>query len=176
MTSARIEKPQQNMLRRTTPQNGMRESRWQDPFFKVQNPTHPSVANPSPTQPERGRIQHPSGTPTPRMRRHSEGYVVQLSRRRGSRVLRRGAGGVVEDVENLLLPCVHSSPPPPSGLRLVATRECVRDVVGRRHPLEVRCPSMGCGQAPDRGHHAVVVAIALGEGAQSGDVVDVRRP
>ena len=32
----------------------------QDPFSKGAIPTHPSVANPSPTQPERGRILHPS--------------------------------------------------------------------------------------------------------------------
>ena len=29
-------------------------------LFQGANPTHPSVANPSPTQPERGRIPHPS--------------------------------------------------------------------------------------------------------------------
>ena len=37
----------------------------QDPFSKGAIPTHPSVANPSPTQPERGRILHPPGAPTP---------------------------------------------------------------------------------------------------------------
>ena len=89
-------------------------------LFRDANPTLPSVADPSPTQPERGRIQHPPGAPTPRMRRHSEGDVEQLSRRRGSRVLRRGAG-LVEDVEDLLLPGAHSSPSASSGFRLVAS-------------------------------------------------------
>ena len=54
-----------NMHRRTTPQNGMREVHTAGSFFKGANPTHPSVANPSPTQPERGRILHPPGAPTP---------------------------------------------------------------------------------------------------------------
>ena len=51
--------PDMNMLRRTTPQNGTREVHGRIPFFPGANPTQPSVANPSPTQPERGRILHP---------------------------------------------------------------------------------------------------------------------
>ena len=164
-----------NMHRRTTPQNGMRGNNWQDrPFSGCESDA--SVG--------RGSIADTAGAgahSAPARRAHppnSEGDVEQLSRRRCSRVLRRAAG-LVEDVEDFLLPCVHSSPSSPFGFRLVATRQCVGDVVGRRHPLEVWCPSMGCGQAPYCGHHAVdgtVVAVALGKGALAGYVVDVCRP
>ena len=112
------------------------------------------------------------------MRRHSEGDVDQLSRRRGGRILRRGAG-LVEDVEDFILTGANSGPSPLPSFCLVAAREGVGDVVGRRYPFEVGCPCLCGGQPPHGCHHAVdgaVVAIAFGQGALAGDVVDVSRP
>ena len=102
----------------------------------------------------------------------------QLLRRDGRGILGRCAGPV-EDGEDLVLAGVHSCPPPSASLRLVSSRQGVGDIVGGRHPLEVRCPCLRRRQSPDGGHHAVdgpVVAVALGQGALAGDVVDVCRP
>ena len=97
-------------------------------FLQGANPTHPSVANPSPTQP---------APPPPIKRRHSEGDVDQLCRRRCRGVLRRGAG-LVEDLEDLVLAGVDPRPSSPLGFTLVAPGESVGYVVSRRHPFEVR--------------------------------------
>ena len=102
----------------------------------------------------------------------------QLRRCCGRGVLGRCAG-LVEDGKDLVLAGVHSCPPSPASLRLVASRQGVGDVVGGRHPLEVWCPCLRRRQSPDGSHHAVdgaVVAVALGQGALAGDVVDVCRP
>ena len=74
---------------------------------------------------------------------------------------------------------MYSGPSPLPGLCLVAAGEGVGDVVGRRHPFEVGCPCLCGGEPPHGCHHAVdgaVVAVALGQGALAGDVVDVSRP
>ena len=82
-------------------------------------------------------------------------------------------------MEDLVLAGVDSSPPPPLGLALVAPGERVGDVVCRWYPFEVGCPRLRGSKPPHGGHHAVdcaIVAVALGEGALAGDVVDISRP
>ena len=82
-------------------------------------------------------------------------------------------------MEDLVLAGVDSSPPPPLGLALVAPGERVGDVVCRWYPFEVGCPCLRGRKPPHGGHHAVdcaIVAVALGEGALAGDVVDISRP
>ena len=82
-------------------------------------------------------------------------------------------------MEDLVLAGVDLRPSSPLGLTLVAPEKSVGNVVGRRHPFEVGRPRLYGREPPHGCHHAVdgaAVALALGQGALAGDVVDVGCP